>query len=110
MAAVEHSPLCQSNQLCLDIAELTRTSVPLLYALNLIDFILEVFAFLLLLACAYGAYNGCRHEFLLPLLFLLLIVDLILQFYAVITASNAHPTAQLLKNAFCLDQSKAVGR
>ena len=108
MAAVEHSPICQNAILCREVATLTRESVPLLYAINLIDVVLESFSLVALLMCASASLGGARAGG--PLLFVMLSVDLALELVAISTASSIHPTVKLLKDTTCLDQLQADGR
>ena len=65
LAAVEHSSLCQANSLCPQVGEMTRNSISYLYAVNLMDLVLEVFSIGPLLLCIFGLikfkgqkYNG----------------------------------------------------
>ena len=114
LAAVEHSPLCQANSLCPQVGEMTRNSISYLYAVNLMDLVLEVFSIGPLLLCIFTPkfkdqkYNGRRVGS--HLLFVMLFTDIILEILSISTASQIYPTVKVLKESSCLDRLQTDGR
>jgi hypothetical protein len=108
MSAVEHHPICQGTDLCTSVALVSRDSIPFLYAINLVDLIIEAFSLIALLLCAFTRLGGIRAGG--PLLFLMLIADVALEILAIRTASSIHPTIKSVKDSNCLDLLLADGR
>ncbi len=108
MATVEHSPLCQGTELCQQLGEMTREKIPFLYAINLIDLIIEGFSLVALLFSAFRQLGGPAVG--APLLAIMLAIDISLEFIAIATANSIHPMVKPLRTDACLDLQLANGR
>ena len=109
MAAVEHSPLCQEDNLCRQVGRITRDAIPRLYSLNRTDFYLEILALFALLLCYFKEKLGGARTGGLLLLFLLAL-DLTLQMMSIETTGGILPTVRVLKDSNCLNQLQGEGR